>query len=88
MIGSQTCLGSCVAVSVALLCLLRRLVATAPIRPLAWEPPYAVEAAQEKAKKTKNKHKIELVILIYNTIILIHKIEWLYRLDELIKCLA
>ena len=29
-----------------------RLAATAPIRPLAWEPPYAVGAAQEIAKKT------------------------------------
>ena len=28
-----------------------RLVATAPIRPLAWEPPYATEAAQEMAKR-------------------------------------
>jgi len=35
-----------------------RLVATAPIRPLAWEPPYAMGAALEKAKKDqkiKNK---------------------------------
>ena len=34
----------------ALLWLWRRLVATAPIRPLAWEPPYAARAAQEMAK--------------------------------------
>ena len=33
-----------------------RLVATAPIRPLAWECPYAAGAAQELAKKT-NKIK-------------------------------
>jgi len=26
-------------------------MATAPIRPLAWEPPYAAGAALEKAKK-------------------------------------
>jgi len=38
-------------------------VATAPIRPLAWEPPYAAEAAQEiattttKDKKDKKKKK-------------------------------
>ena len=37
----------------ALLWLWRRLAATAPIRPLAWEPPYAVGAAQEKAKRQK-----------------------------------
>ena len=30
----------------------RRPVATAPIRPLAWEPPYAAGAAQEIATTT------------------------------------
>ena len=46
-----------------LLCLWHRPVATAPIQPLAWEPPYAAEAAQEiattttKDKKTKKKKK-------------------------------
>ena len=35
----------------ALLWLWRRLVATAPIRPLAWEPPYATGAALEKTNK-------------------------------------
>ena len=34
-----------------------RLVATAPIGPLAWEPPYAARAAQEKAKRQKKKKK-------------------------------
>ena len=29
-----------------------RQVATAPIRPQAWEPPYAMGVAQEMAKKT------------------------------------
>ena len=33
-----------------LLWLWRRPVATAPIRPLAWEPPYTMGAALEKAK--------------------------------------
>ena len=32
-----------------------RPAATAPIRPLAWEPPYAVGAALEKDKKKKKK---------------------------------
>ena len=41
----------------ALLWLWCRPVATAPIRPLAWEPPYAVGAAQEMAKRQKNKTK-------------------------------
>jgi len=39
----------------ALLWLWRRLVATAPIGPLAWEPPYAAGAALEKTKKKKKK---------------------------------
>ena len=32
-------------------------VATAPMRPLAWEPPYATGAAQEIAKRQKKKKK-------------------------------
>ena len=37
----------------ALLWLWRRPAATAPIQPLAWEPPYGTGAAQEKAKRQK-----------------------------------
>ena len=40
-----------------MLWLWHRPVATAPIRPLAWEPPYAAEAAQRNSKKTKKKKK-------------------------------
>ena len=43
-----------------LLWLWRRLVATAPVRPLAWEPPYAAGAALEKAKRPKIKIKIRI----------------------------
>ena len=39
----------------ALLWLWHRPASTAPIRPLAWEPPYAAIAALEKDKKTKRK---------------------------------
>ena len=42
----------------ALLWLWCMLTATAPIRPLAWEAPYAAGAALEMAKKDKKK-KIE-----------------------------
>ena len=42
-----------------LLWLWHRLASTAPIRPLAWEPPYAAGAALEKVKKTKKKKKKE-----------------------------
>ena len=41
----------------ALLWLWHRLVATALIRPLAWEPAYAVGVALEKAKRQKEKKK-------------------------------
>ena len=41
-----------------LLWLWRRPVAAAPIRSLAWEPPYAAEAALEKKKKKKNLKEI------------------------------
>ena len=39
----------------ALLGLWRRLAATGPIRPLAWEPPYAAGGAQEIAKRQNKK---------------------------------
>ena len=42
-----------------MLWLWRRPVATAAIGPLAWEPPYAAGAAQERAKKKKKKKKRE-----------------------------
>ena len=40
-----------------LLWLWRRPAATALIRPLAWEPPYAAGAALEKAEKDKKEKK-------------------------------
>ena len=48
-----------------LLWLWYRMAATAPIRPLAWEPPYAAGVALKKTKdkrqkKKKTKLKIEL----------------------------
>ena len=39
----------------ALLWLWHRPAATAPIRPLAWEPPHAAGAVLEKAKKKKRR---------------------------------
>ena len=42
-------LGSRIAVALV------QAVVMAPIRLLAWEPPYAVGVAQEMAKKTKKK---------------------------------
>ena len=43
----------------ALLRLWRRPAATAPIRPLAWEPPCAAGAALEKAKRQKKEEERE-----------------------------
>jgi len=43
----------------ALLWLWCRPAATAPVRPLAWEPPYAAGAALEKAKRQKKIKKIK-----------------------------
>ena len=37
-------------------------MATAPINPLAWEPPYAVGVAPEKDRKTKEKKKIRVAV--------------------------
>ena len=39
----------------ALLWFWRRLASTAPIRPLAWEPPHAAGAALEKTKNKKTE---------------------------------
>ena len=53
----------------ALLRLWHRLVATAQIRPLAWEPPYAVGAAlkrqNDKKKKKRKKRKMGKDLNIY-----------------------
>ena len=46
----------------ALLWLWRRPAATAPFRPLDWEPPYAMGAAPEKAKRQKKKTPTYLYI--------------------------
>ena len=49
----------------ALLWLWRRLADTAPIRPLAWEPPCAVGAALKKdQKKKKEKENIQACYLV------------------------
>ena len=37
------------------------LAGTAPIRPLAWEPPYTAGAVLEKAKRQQQQQKIEVV---------------------------
>ena len=48
-------LGRRVGSDLALLWLWRRPAAVAPIRPLAWEPPYAAGAALKRPKTKKKK---------------------------------
>ena len=45
----------------------RRPAATALVRPLAWEPPYALGAALEKAKRKKKKNPQVSASLSNNT---------------------
>ena len=40
-------------------------MATTPILPLAWEPPYAVGMALEKKKKKKKKAQITVVLTVF-----------------------
>jgi len=58
----------------ALLWLWRRLAATAPIGPLAWEPPYAAEAALEKAKRQKKKK----IVNAMSSVTLKTNLNWVY----------
>ena len=56
--GAVSCgVGRRLSLDPVLLWLWSRPMATAPIRPLAWEPPYAAGAAQEMAKRPKKKKK-------------------------------
>ena len=41
-----------------------RPAAIAPIRPLAWEPPYATGVALEKAKRPKKKKNLKKITLV------------------------
>ena len=40
----------------------RRPAATGPIRPLAWEPPYAADVALEKAKRQQQQQKVRIIL--------------------------
>ena len=44
----------------ALLWLWCKLAAVAPIRPLAWEPPYATSAALKRRKTHKNSYVVTI----------------------------
>jgi len=58
-------------------------VATAPIRLLAWEPPYAAGVAQEIAKRQKKKRKEKLNLWcsrIVTVVIQITAVAWVLSL--------
>ena len=61
-----------------LLWLWRRLAATALIRPLAWEPPYAAGVAQ-KWKKKKKKKKVNATKRIIIQIVTVRELGWLHK---------
>ena len=64
----------------ALLCLWCRLAATAPIRPLAWELPYAMSVAL-KRHKTKNwgEDFSGYYELLMNKYIVLHRLEMIFH---------
>ena len=45
-------------------CRLQTRLGSAPIRPLAWEPPYAAEAAQRNSKKKKELEVVSMRIQV------------------------
>ena len=53
-----------------------RPVATAPIRPLAWEPPYAAGVDQINSKKTHTQKNQERKIWLAMPIVVAHNIIW------------
>ena len=65
-----------------LLWLWHRLAATALIRILAWEPPYAAGAAQEMAKRQKKKNNINFELWFFNIPVNSHEDS---ELDEIIQ---
>ena len=63
-----------------LLWLWRRPESTAPIRPLAWEPPCASGAAQEMAKRQKKKHNNNVYIIYIYIIYICILFIYIYKL--------
>ena len=59
-VGHRLCL------DLALLWLWSKPAATAPIRPLVWEPPYAAGAALKRQKTKKEKKELTVHVLIIN----------------------
>ena len=58
----------------ALLWLWYRPAATAPIRPLAWEPPYAMSVAPKRLWENIWKQPIESVKFLSNMLYILHDV--------------
>ena len=50
-----------------------RLAAAAPIRPLAWEPSFAMSAALKRQKRKKGKKKCHINLQPYTHVPFVHK---------------
>ena len=63
--------------------------ATAPIRPLAWEPPHATGAALEKTerKKISNCLKCHSFFFFFLTVCLNQDLDWIHALQNWLKCI-
>ena len=56
----------------------------APIRPLAWEPPYAERAAQEMAKKKKKKS--DCCITFFHVVFLLTLVVFKASMQGIVYC--
>ena len=77
-------LGRRVGSDLALLWLWRRPAAVAPIRPLAWEPPYAAGAALKRPKKKEREElvRFKFKVTLFSSILIKH----LKKLDIPLRC--
>ena len=64
-IGVSRGVGHRCGLDLALLWLWHRPAAIAPIRPLAWEPPYDVGVALKRTKRQKKKKEKKFVAFLY-----------------------
>ena len=66
-----------------------RLVATTPIQPLAWEPPYAADVALKKPTNQTNKQKEQCLVLDKPSVNIshYHNFYYYYYRTSILRCL-